>query len=147
LLVLMDHLLQEVSSLSLPIDHLDAQHVQDVIASLVRQGLLVDWSYAGAYRAWREAAVQDRELRELNARIERWAASLLESFFRILLQVPGARREVDVATLAWEMSLLFFRLAEVPLETPEAVDAVVTSLTNLIHHGLFSDDASQKLKG
>lgn len=142
LLVLMDHLLQEASSLTLPIEQLEAQHVQDVIASLVRQGLQVDWSYTGAYRAWREAAVQDRELRELNARIERWAASLLESFFRVLLQVPGARREVDVATLAWELSLLFLRLAEVPLETPEAVDAVVTSLTNLIYHGLFIDDAS-----
>lgn len=146
LLVLMDHLLQEASSLTLPIEQLDAQHVQDVIASLVRQGLQVDWSYAGAYRAWREAAVQDRELRELNARIERWAASLLESFFRVLLQVPGARREVDVVTLAWELSLLFLRLAEVPLETPEAVDAVITSLTNLIHHGLFTDDTSQKLE-
>ncbi len=147
LLVLMDRLLQEASSLTLPIEQLDPQHVQDVIASLVRQGLQVDWSYAGAYRAWREAAVQDRELRELNARIERWTASLLESFFRVLLQVPGARREVDVVTLAWELSLLFLRLAEVPRETPEAVDAVVTSLTHLIHHGLFTDDASQKLEG
>ena len=138
LLVLMDRLLQEASEIKIPIAG-DMQDMRAILAQAVLQGLQVDWSYAGAYRAWREAAIQDRELREMNIQVEGWFAKQLEYLFRLLLQLPGARREVDVATLAWEICLLFLRLAEVPLENPAAVNALVTSLTHLIYHGLFAD--------
>lgn len=139
LLVLMDHLLQEVSSLALQIGPADLQDVRALIARMVRQGLQVDWAYAGAYRAWHELAVQDRELRALQQQIEQWTAHLLELLFGALLQLPGARSDVDVATLAWAISLLFLRLAEAPLTEPDAVDTVVSSLTQLIYHALFMD--------
>ena len=139
LLVLMDLLLQEAAALTLEAGSAGFQDVQDLIAQLVRRGLQVDWSYAGAYRAWREAAVQDRELRALNRQIEQWTAGLLEQLFRALLQLPGARREVDVPTLAGEISLLFLRLAEAPLTEPAEVDRMVASLTHVIYHALLTD--------
>lgn len=138
LLVLMDRLLQAASEIMPPVAA-NLQGIQAIIAQTVLQGLQVDWSYAGAYRACREAAAQDRELRAMNVQVEEWLAKQLEFLFRLLLQLPGARHDVDVATLAWELCLLFLRLAEVPLENPDAVNALVASLTHLIYHGLFVD--------
>ncbi len=140
LLVLMDRLLQEVFTLTPGDEQANLQNIQDTIAYLVRRGLQVDWAYAGAYRAWREASIQDGELRNLNRQIEQWTASQLEFMLRALLQMPGTRQDVDVTILAWELNLLFFRLAEVPLEDPAVIDALVSSITHLIYHGLFTDD-------
>lgn len=142
LLALMDRLLEEVSSLALHIGPADLLDAQALIAQMVRQGLQVDWAYAGAYRAWHELAVQDRELRALHQQIEQWTAHLLEQLFGALLQLPGARRDVDVGTLAWVISLLFLRLAETPLTDVNAVDTAVASLTQLIYHALFTDQTS-----
>lgn len=139
LLVLMDRLLHEASLLTWEAKSAALPDIRDGIARLVRQALQVDWAYAGAYRAWREAAVRDRELRTLHQQIEAWTAQLLTLLFQVLLLVPGARQEVDSETLAWELALLLLRLAEIPLEEP---GAVVASLTNLIYHGLFTDSTA-----
>ena len=92
-----------------------------------------------AIRAWREASVRDRELQALHQEIEAWTAQQLTLVFQVLLLVPGARQDVDSETLAWELTLLLLRLAENPLEEP---DAVVASLTSLIYHGLFTDSTT-----
>jgi TetR/AcrR family transcriptional repressor of mexJK operon len=139
LLVLMDRLLQEASMLTLEARSAALPDLRDGIARLVRQAFQVDWAYAGAYRAWREAAVQDRELQALHQQIEAWTAQQLTLLFQALLLVPGARQDVDSETLAWELALLLLRLAEIPLEEP---DAVVASLTSLIYHGLFTDSTA-----
>jgi AcrR family transcriptional regulator len=159
LLMLMDRLLEEIAGfmmgaqlggervpydVSPPVsDHVPDQapggapiDLRMLIAGFVRRGLQLDWSYAGAYRAWREASAQDRDLRALHRRIERWSAAQLEFLLRMLLQAPGARRGVDVATLAEVLSLLFWRLAEAPLEEP---DATIAAVTDLIYHALFTD--------
>jgi len=136
LLVLMDQLLQEASTLTWEGKGTALPDLYDGIARLVRQALQVDWAYAGAYRAWREAAVRDWELRSLHEQIETWTAQQLALLFRVLLLTPQARQDVDSETLGWELALLLLRLAEVPLEEP---DTVVASLTNLIYHGLFID--------
>lgn len=136
LLVLMDRLLQEASLLTWEAHGTAPADIRDGIARLIRRALQVDWGYAGAYRAWREVAVRDRDLRALHQQIEGWGAGQLTVLFQALLLLPGARRQVDAVTLAWELSLLLLRLAEIPLEES---DTVVESLTNLIYHGLFSD--------
>lgn len=136
LLVLMDRLLQEASQLTWEATSTALPALRDGLAQLFRQALQVDWAYAGAYRAWREAAVRDRELRALHQQIEGWTAQQLAFLFQVLLLMPGARHGVDHVTLAWEVSLLLLRLAEIPLQEP---DAVVASLTNLVYHGLFAD--------
>jgi len=135
----MDQLLQEASMLTFETKSADLHDIRDGIAHLVRQALQVDWAYAGAYRAWREAAVRDRELQALYQQIEAWTAQQLTLLFQALLHVPGGRQDVDGKTLAWELALLLLRLAEIPLQEP---DAVVASLTSLIYHGLFTDSTA-----
>ena len=107
-----------------------------LIARFVRQGLALDWAYAGAYRAWREAAAVDGSLRALHARIEAWTAGQIGVLLHGLRQAPGARPGVDVAALAGVLSALFWRLAESPLERP---DAAIEAVTGLIYHALFAD--------
>src|SRR6266581_6245169 len=119
LLVWMDRLLQEVSLLTWEAKSPAPADIREGIARLIRQALTVDWAYAGAYRAWHEAAVRDRELLELHQQIEAWSASQLTLLFQVLLHVPGARQDVDSETLAWELTLLLLRLAEIPLEEPD----------------------------
>jgi AcrR family transcriptional regulator len=138
LLVLMDRLLDEASALTSQAEQVDLRRMRDAIAELVRGGLQVDWAYAGAYRAWREAAARDGELRHLNRRIEEWTAEQLALILRQLQRAPGARPGVDTVTLAWVLGLLFWRLAEVPLEEP---DPVIAGVTNMIYHSLYADDA------
>src|SRR6266550_3078759 len=82
LLVLMDRLLQEVSGLSWEAKSPEPADILDGIARLIRQALTLDWAYAGAYRAWHEAVVRDRELLELHHQIEAWSASQLTLLFR-----------------------------------------------------------------
>ena len=139
LLVLMDRLLQNVSLLTWEAKSPAPADIREGIARLIRQALTVDWAYAGAYRAWHEAAVRDRELLELHQQIEAWSASQLTLLFRALSFVPGARQEVDRETLAWAFALLLLQLAETPLEEP---DAVVDSLASLLYHGLFADSTA-----
>jgi AcrR family transcriptional regulator len=138
LLVLMDRLVQEASAVAgaLVIRSANSQQIRDTLAQLVRQALQVDWAYTGAYHAWREAAVHDRELQLLSQNIEAWVVHQLKLLFHGLLHLPGARQEVDRDTLAWEIALLFLRLAETPLAD---ANPVVASLTALLYHGLFID--------
>jgi AcrR family transcriptional regulator len=137
LLVLMDRLLSEVASLSSQVALTDVSQTYLVIEQVVRQGLLVDWAYVGAYRAWREAIALDAELRTLHEQLERWTTLQIEGILRPLLQLPGVRQGVDIVTLAWIVTLLFWRLAEVPLQEP---DAVVTTITTIIYHTIFMDE-------
>jgi len=139
LLVLMDRLLQEAATLTLEAKSADLHDIRDSIEHLVRRALQVDWAYAGAYRAWREATMRDAKLRVFQLQIEVWTAQKLLLLFQLLSHVPGARQDVDRETLAWELSLLLLRMAETPLEKP---DAVVVSLTSLVYHGLFTDEGS-----
>lgn len=140
LLVLMDQLLNEAAALLEPDTGTPATgDTRGLIEQMVRRGLQTDWAFAGAYRAWLEACARDRELRMLNAQIEVWSAGVLGQMLGTLSSLPGARQNTDLSTLAWTLSLLFWRLAELPLTQPERVNAVVDSLTHLIYHALFLD--------
>src|SRR5260221_6843363 len=108
----MDRLLQEVSVLTWEAKSPTPAEIRDGIVRLIRQALTVDWAYAGAYRAWHEAAVRDRELQELHQQIEVWSASQLTLLFRALFFVPGARQEVDREILASILAPLLLRLSE-----------------------------------
>ena len=141
LLVLMDRLLQDISQLTWEAKGIAPADLREGLVHLIHQALTVDWAYAGAYRAWHEAAVRDRELQELHQQIEAWSASQLRLLFQALSFVPGARPEVDRETLAWVFALLLLRLAETTVAEP---DAVVASLTDLLYHSLFTDSLAQE---
>lgn len=139
LLVLMDRLLGEIAAFTAGAAGGApgaGGEVRAGIAAQVRGGLVLDWAYAGAYRAWREAAVVDGGLRALHARIEAWTAGRIELLLRGLSLAPGARPGVDLATLAGVLSALFWRLAEAPLARPEPV---IEAVTDLIYHALIAD--------
>jgi AcrR family transcriptional regulator len=139
LLVLMDSLLDGVADLSqqcTPLD--DPREARSAIERVVRQGLLIDRTYAGAYRAWREATALHGALRALHEQIEQWTGQQIEQMLAVLLQTPGAREDVDVTPLAGIVSVLFWRLADVPLHES---DAVVTSMTTMLYHTIFHDAA------
>lgn len=136
LLVLMDRLLDGVEDFSQQCTTDNTHEVRSVIEQAVRQGLLIDWTYVGAYRAWREATALNGELRTLHEQLEQWRAQQIEHMLCALLQIPGARKDVDTTKLAWIVSLLLWRLAEVPLQEP---DTIVTTITYMLYHTLFID--------
>jgi AcrR family transcriptional regulator len=136
LLVLMNRLLEEVETVVTPSPSEAAPHMRALIEDTVRQGLTVDWAYMGAYRAWREAALLDDDLRERQLAVEEWAASRLITMLRGLSQAPHARVLAHVEELGWALSLLFWRLAEASLPEP---DALIETITDMIYHTLFED--------
>lgn len=136
LLVLMDRLVDGVEELSHLFTLDNTQEVRGAMENIVRQGLLIDRAYMGAYRAWREATALDGALRTLHDQLEQWTAQQIASLLRPLLQIPGARQDVDITTLAWVVSLLFWRLAEIPLQEPEAV---VSTISSMLYHTFFID--------
>jgi len=138
LLVLMDRLLEEVEGVMAPTPGEVPTDMRSLIRSTLRQGLTVDWAYRGAYRAWREAALVDDELRAWQLAVEQWAANRLIMLLRALSQAPHARVVAHVENLGWALSLLFWRLAEEALPEP---DALIETLTDMIYHTLFEDVA------
>ena len=138
LLVLMDRLLEEVDGVMAPTPSEVPTDMRSLIQNTVRQGLTVDWAYMGAYRAWREAARVDDELRALQQAVEQWAANRLIMMLRALSQAPHARVVAHAEDLGWALSLLFWRLAEEALPEPAAL---IETLTDMIYHTLFEDAA------
>jgi AcrR family transcriptional regulator len=138
LLVLMDRLLEEVEGVMPPTPSEVPTDMRALIRSTLRQGLSVDWAYRGAYRAWREAALVDDELRASQLAVERWAANRLIMMLSALSLAPHARAVAHVEELGWALSLLFWRLAEEALPEP---DALIETLTDMIYHTLFEDAA------
>src|SRR5438034_10628450 len=102
----MDRLLQEVSLLTWEAKSPAPAAIREGIARLIRQALTVDWAYAGAYRAWHEAAVRDPELLQLHQQIEAWSATQLTLLLRALPLVPGARQALEREHLAGTCALL-----------------------------------------
>lgn len=139
LLVLMDSLMREVDSLTFDLKGTDPQAIRDTIAQIVAQSFKVDWAYVGLYRAWHEAAIRDHELQAIYQQIETWTIGQMTFIFHAMSYLPNARQDIDRNMLAWEIALLFLRLAEMPPENP---DPLVASLTDLIYHVLFTDNNS-----
>lgn len=136
LLVLMDSLIHESDSLTFNLQGIDPQAIRDAITQIITQSLKADWAYVGLHRAWREAAVRDHELQAISQQIDAWTIRQMTIFFQAMSHLPNARQDIDRDMLAWEISLLFLRLAEIPLADPAPL---VASLIDLIYHALFTD--------
>jgi AcrR family transcriptional regulator len=132
LLVLLDHLLAELESLPPRAPDDEAA----TILACIRHRFTSIWQYAGVYRAWREAAQRDASLSEIQASIEAWTTAKGAAALHAAAAAPGARRNADVATLSYVLSVIFLRLLEsnVP-DRAVLADAVVAMVT----HALFED--------
>lgn len=136
LLVLMDELLKKLEGIDM---QPAAGTLRGAIESVLSAGLATDREYAGAYRAWREARLSDRRLAALDERIRAWTTARLCTSFGALQQLPGARREVDVALFAALMDRLFWDL----LGTTMLADSrLIEALAQIIVCTLFEDTAA-----
>lgn len=133
LLVLMDGLLQELNQMDL---QLGAEANIVTLEHIVRKALSVDWAYAGAYRAWREAIWQDSALSGFNRQVTDWTRTRLLDLLKGMQQLPGTRPHLDMETMAWVLDLWFWQLAGTPADN---LDAVVRVVTDLLYHALFQD--------
>jgi AcrR family transcriptional regulator len=138
LLVLMDELLEGLSRLELRPK--GAGDLRASLHALLKGAFATELTYASAYRAWQEAVLLDSSLKRHQERIENWTRARVVSVFELLLQMPGARRDVNVPVLARLMDRFFWDLLGQGLRLPTAeLAAILESTTDLLYHALFRD--------
>lgn len=140
LLVLMSELLVRLEALTIP----STGDPRELIESAVREGLASDIEYAGAARAWREASPKDAQLTALDQRVRDWTRARLMLLMDGATTMPGARREVDLSALAWVLNVLLWDLIPRP-ET--ASEWIAKTISDLLYHTLFSDEADNETAG
>jgi AcrR family transcriptional regulator len=135
LIVLMNELLQKLEAIDM---QPSGDSVRGAIESVLRAGLATDLAYAGAYRAWREAMLSDRELAALDAKIRRWTTARLRAVFMQILALPNAWRDIDGALFAALMDRLFWDLLGSRLVSrPDTIE----TLAHIIEHSLLKASA------
>jgi AcrR family transcriptional regulator len=143
LLVLMDDLLKHLSRLNLR-----AQAAGDIrtnLRELLARAFSADLRYLGAYRAWQEAVLSDRELARKQREIHAWTTGRVTRVFMFLEQQPGARPGVDIPALAQVMDSFFWNLLAQASRMPEVeLKKWIDSATHLIYHALFTDPPAAK---
>jgi AcrR family transcriptional regulator len=138
LLVLMDQLLEGLARLDLRPK--GASSIRAGLRALLRSAFSQDLAYAGAYRAWREAILLDSSLAPHQEQIERWTRARVTSTFAALVQLPGARKDVNVPVLARLMDRFFWDLlGRAPRLPASELEAILESTTDMLYHALFSD--------
>jgi len=138
LLVLMDQLLEGLERLGL--QPKGASSIRAGLRALLRSAFSQDLAYAGAYRAWREAILHDSSLAPYQEQIERWTRARVAGVFEALLQLPGARTDVNVPVLARLMDRFFWDLlGQAPRLPAVELEAILESTTDLLYHALFRD--------
>ena len=132
LLILLDRLLAELEVVPSWAPGDDAA----TILACIRHRFTGIWQYAGVYRAWREAALRDPSLNEIQESIEAWGTMRSAAALNAAAAVPWARPNVDVQTLSYMLCVIFLRLLESNVPDRAALaDSVVTIVT----HALFED--------
>jgi AcrR family transcriptional regulator len=143
LLVLMDQLLEGLEQLDLRPK--GAASIREGLRALLQGAFARDLAFAGAYRAWREAILLDSTLAPLQEQIENWTRARVTGVFELLLQLPGARRDVNATILARLMDRLFWDLLGQATRLARGeLEAILESTTDLLYHALFFDPARQQ---
>ena len=138
LLVLMDQLLEGLEQLDLRPK--GAATIRDALRNLLQGAFSRDLAFAGAYRAWREAILLDPSLAPRQEQIERWTQARVTRVFETFLQLPGARRDVNVPVLARLMDRFFWDLlGEATHLAASELEPILESVTDLLYHALFTD--------
>jgi len=143
LLALMDELLEKLNEMEFTPQ--PTSDVRFVVHSLLSRAFSHDLHYLGAYRAWQEAALTDADLTRKQTQIHAWTTARVQVVFERLLQLPGARKGVDVPGLARAMDSFFWSLLAQAVRMPRAeLDRWIESSTHLIYHALFADVLTSK---
>jgi len=133
LLVLMNELLQRLEQIDM---QPRTDNLKSGIESVLRAGLATDLAYAGAYRAWIEAMLSDRQLAALDEQVREWTTGRLRRIFGLLQQLPQARHGVDISLFAAVMDRLFWDLLG---SNVESQSRLVETLGHIVYHSLFED--------
>jgi len=133
LLVLMNEFLQKLAAIDM---QPKGGTLHAAIESVLRAGLATDLAYAGAYRAWREAMLSDRELATLDGKIRGWTTTRLRTVFAQLRELPLARRDLDVALFSALMDRLFWDLLGSRLVVRPGT---IAALAHIIEHSMLHD--------
>ena len=140
LLALMNELLEKLSEINL--NPKISANVQDVLRELLCAAFSRDLKYLGAYRAWQEVTLSDPDLAQKDAEIHAWTTARVLAVFQRLKQMPGARPDVDIRTLARVMDGFFWSLlARAVNMPPRELDQWVDVSSQLIYHAVFLDTA------
>lgn len=138
LLTLMDDLLQVLSQLDLRVEA--STDVRTALRALLSRAFSSDLRYLGAYRAWQEAALTDRDLTRKQRAIHAWTTARVTAVLAELQKSPGARPGVDLSGLARVMDTLFWALLGQALQlTKVDLDQWLDSSTHVLYHALFLD--------
>jgi AcrR family transcriptional regulator len=143
LLVLMDELLEKLSQLDFRPGNVT--DIRAVVHELLSRAFCHDLRYLGAYRAWREAVLSDRELARKQVEIHAWTTARVTKVFQLLQKLPGARAGVDVPGLARVMDSFFWSLLAQAVVMPDLeLKQWIDSATHLIYHAMFIDLAGKR---
>jgi AcrR family transcriptional regulator len=138
LLSLMNELLEKLGQLNLrPAPDFD---VRTGLHHLLSHAFATDLQYLGVYRAWQEAVLFDPDLARKQTKIHAWTTARVESLFGLLSERPGARRGVDISSLARIMDSFFWNLLPQTVHMSRVeLDRSIDASTHLIYHALFTD--------
>jgi AcrR family transcriptional regulator len=146
LIALMDELVERLSRLELRVS--TAGHPRAAVHALISAAFDRDLRYLGAYRAWEEAVLSDRELATRHRALHAWTTGRVTSVFAALQRLPGARPGVDIAPLARAMDTFFWSLLARAVRMPkEELTESIGAATDLIYHALFADPAGGNAGG
>lgn len=138
LLALMDELLAELSQLDLQLD--PKADPRTALGELLSRAFSHDLEYLGAYHAWQEVIISDRDLAAKQGVIQAWTTSRVVRLLELLQEMPGAREGVDVPGLARVLDTLFWNLlAQSGRLSKVELDQRLESATHLIYHAMFTD--------
>jgi AcrR family transcriptional regulator len=138
LLWLMDELLGRLAELDLR--PTATANVKETLRAFLSRAFLTDVQYLGAYRAWQEATLSDAGLARKEQKLRAWTTTRLDTAFVLLQQLPGARRSLNVASLARLMDGVFWNLLGHAAQLEEGeLQQWVDAAAHLLYHALFTD--------
>jgi AcrR family transcriptional regulator len=138
LLALMDDLLETMAQLDLRPQ--PSANLRAGLRDFLARAFSGDLRYLGAYRAWLEAALSDRDLARKQRHIRAWTTARVTAVFSTLHQLPGARPNVDIPSLARSMDSFFWNLLGEAIHASKIeLDQWIDSATHLMYHALFED--------
>ena len=142
LLLLMNELLEDLARIELTID--DATNPKAALRELFLRAASSDLRFLGAYRAWQEAIIGDSRLARLDARMHHWTTTRLTQLLNGLKRLPGVRANVDTDSLARAVDRLMWGLiGEAARQGQDVLAAWADTVTHLVYHAVFRDDAGR----
>ena len=141
LLVSMDVLLAHLEQVGPPPLASGGQRLLAGLEEFVEDVFSRERPFAGAYRAWQEAALTDATIAAHDRQVRAWSRARVRRLFGILASLPQARPGLDLALLAQLWDRFFWNLlAHPPAQPRRAARSVAATL----YHALFLDSPAER---